>query len=155
LLIGNYFGFDLTQISISQIINNAIKYWWVFFIFWPIVLIGLPFKLIENKSEAVKNIVPIILVPIYEEFAFRFLAINTIYLLTNSIEISLLFSAIAFSLIHLPNKYEDGWAGPVVICTTFIGGIAWGIIAITYGLIFSIAVHMIHNLISKLVGKFL
>lgn len=152
---GNYFGFDLSQISISQTIDNAIKYWWVFFVFWPIVLIGLLFKLIGNKSEAIKNVVPIALAPIYEEFAFRFIAINTIFLLTNSIEISLLFSAIAFSIIHLLNKYEDGWGGPVTICTTLIGGIAWGIIAINFGLILAIAVHMVHNIISKLVGKWL
>lgn len=40
-------------------------------------------------------------------------------------------------------------------CTTFIGGMALGYIAITYGLIFAVAALIIHNLFSKLLGKFL
>jgi membrane protease YdiL (CAAX protease family) len=150
---GGYFGFDFPSIDISKIIDNAINYWWVFFIYWPIfAIVAGPVRLIgRNQQGGVSPAVQIIFAPIWEDFVYRFMAINTIYLLTNSIEISLIFSAIAFSLIHLPNKAGDGWGGPVAINGTLIMGVAWGIIAIKYGLIFSIAVHMLQNTIATLI----
>jgi hypothetical protein len=155
---GGFFDFNFASITISEIFDNAIKYWWVFFIFWPVVLVALPFRLIFKAmgrgSEHAGKFMEHIPIGTFEEFAFRYLAINTIFLLTNSIEIALLFSTIAFSLIHLPNMGE-GWNGPFVICSTLISGLIYGIIAIKYGLVFSILAHVLYNMqsVSPIMGS--
>jgi hypothetical protein len=149
---GGIFGFDTTSLTIDKIIESLSKCWWCLFIFWPVVLLRLPLELIGRGKSGEKNkIVPVLFIPIYEEFAFRFLAINTIYLLTQSILISLIFSAIAFTIIHLFNKSGDHWGGPIAINGTLIMGFVFGIIAIQYGLIFSIAAHIINNIFAILI----
>jgi hypothetical protein len=140
---GYIFGFS--SIDFNLLINTAIKYWWVFVLFWPVVGFRLIMKLFIKEENADK-IIGSVPVPIFEELAFRLLAINTIFLITKSIEISLILSTIAFSLIHLPNKSGDRWGGPVKINATLVMGFFWGIIAIKYGLIFSTIAHIIQNI---------
>ena len=153
---GGYFGLDFQSLNILDIINYALENWWIFLLFWPVVLLKIPFGLIGKKGEGGKNyLVSFIFAPIYEELAFRLLAINTIFLITKSIEISLFLSAIAFALIHLPNMDQGKWVGPSNLWANFKFGIFAGIIAINYGLIFAILFHAVGNLIGRLLGDYL
>ena len=152
---GSPFGFDFTSINITDIFSHSIKNWWFFLIFWPVVLLQIPLGLVGKKGEGGGNIlVRTIFAPIYEEFAFRLLAINTMFLITNSIEISLFISAIAFTLIHLPNMDRGKWVGPVWISSNFTLGMIMGIMAINYGLIFAIIFHSLSNLTARLLGEY-
>jgi hypothetical protein len=153
---GGVFGLDFELIGVSAIISNAIKYWWVFLIFWPVVILKIPFSFFGRKGEGGGNaLVSFLFAPIYEELAFRYFAINTIFLLTGSIEMAVFFQAIGFSLIHLPNKDKNGWAGPVSLNFTLVGGLITGIIAVQAGLLIAILSHMIINIINRFVGDFL
>ncbi|MAG73467.1 hypothetical protein CL620_04070, partial [archaeon] len=146
LLYGDMFGFNFGSFSLSEMFTHALNYWWVFLIFWPVVLLKLPLQLIGKKGESDSNsLVSFVFAPFYEEIAFRYFAINTLFLLTNSVEIALFFSSIAFALIHLPNKDGDKWIGPISLNLTFLSGLVFGIIAIQYGLIFAILVHSVAN----------
>lgn len=103
------------------------------------------------KGESADKIILAIPTPIFEELAFRILCINTIYLLSQSIEISIILSSIAFALIHIPNKSNDKWGGPVKINAVLFNGFIWGIVAVQYGLIFAIIIHILLNLIGVFV----
>lgn len=141
---GYIFGFS--QFDINLLIDTTIKYWWLLFIFWPITLIRLVLRFVFRDSQGAENkFTPCVIVPIVEEFAFRLLAINTIFMITNSIEIALVISTIGFTIIHLTVKSGDRWGGPVKLNATLVMGLFWAIIAIKYGLIFSIAAHIITN----------
>ena len=139
---GSYFGFS--ELDFNLLIDTSINHWWIFLLFWPVVGFQLIMRLFIKGENANKIIVGIP-VPIFEELAFRLLCINTIFLITNSLVISFLLSTISFSLIHLPNKSGDRWGGPVKLNATLIMGFCWGIMAIQYGLIFSIIAHIITN----------
>ncbi len=147
---GGLLGFEFLQFELSTIFENAIKYWWVFFVFWFMTLFGnIPYTLAKwSKNEKVMGSFGTFITPIFEELAFRFIGINTVYMLTNSIEISIIFTAIGFSLIHLPNKSGDKWGGPVKINASLLMGFVLGIIAVKYGLIFAIGLHMINNFLA-------
>lgn len=139
---GYFFGFS--QFDFNLLIDTALNHWWIFLLFWPVVGFRLIMRLFIRGENADKIIVGVP-VPIFEELAFRLLCLNTIYFMTQSIEISFILSTIAFSLIHLPNKSGDRWGGPVKINATLFMGFCWGIIAIKYGLIFAMLAHIIHN----------
>jgi len=147
-----FFGLDSLSLSLDNIIELLSKTWWCLFLFWPVVLLRIPLKLItKGKSEGENKIVPVLFSPLYEEFAFRFLAINTIYLITNSLIFSIIISAMAFSIIHLLNKSGDHWGGPISINGTLVMGFAWGIIALKFGLVFALIAHFINNLFAILI----
>ena len=147
---GGLLGFNFYQFEIGALFDYAIKYWWVFFVFWIMTLFGnIPYTLAKwSKNEKVMGLFGTFVTPIFEELAFRLIGINTVYMLTNSIEISIIFTAIGFSLIHLPNRSGDKWGGPVKINATLLMGFASGIIAVKYGLIFTIAIHIINNFLA-------
>ncbi|MBU0457671.1 MAG: CPBP family glutamic-type intramembrane protease [Nanoarchaeota archaeon] len=141
---GNLLGFDFYSFDFNKLIDTIINHWWIFFLFWPVVGFQLIMRLFI-KGENAGKIITSIPIPIFEELAFRVLCINTIYLLSQSIVISIILSSIAFAIIHLPNKSNDKWGGPVKINAVFISGFIWGIVAIQYGVIFSIIIHVILN----------
>ena len=107
---GFYFGFS--KLNFGLLIDTSVKHWWIFLLFWPVVGFQLIMRLFI-KGENSNKIITSVPVPIFEELAFRLLCLNTIFLITNSLIISLVLSSIAFSLIHLPNKSGDKWGGPV------------------------------------------
>ena len=147
---GGLLGFNFYQFEFNNLLGYAIKHWWVFVVFWIMTLFGnIPYSLGKlTKNEKVMNFFGTFFTPIHEEFFFRYLGINTIYVLTNSIEIAIIFSSIGFTLIHLPNKSGDKWGGPVKINATLFMGFALGIIAVKYGFIFAIAIHILNNLLA-------
>ena len=90
---------------------------------------------------------------IAEEIAYRYFGINTIFLLTGSLEISLLITTIFFSLSHIITKDSKGWFGPVNINYALIAGFGYGLLAIKFGIIVAIVMHTIHDIISFLTSR--
>lgn len=150
---GGLLGFEFYQFDIGTLFDYATKYWWTFFVFWIMTLFGnIPATLAKwSKNEKAMGFFGTVLTPTFEELAFRYIGINTVYLLTNSIEISIVFTAIGFSLIHLPNRSGDRWGGPVKLNATLFMGFATGIVAVKYGLIFAILIHAINNFLAYFV----
>jgi len=97
--------------------------------------------IISDQSLFVLKV--IILIPILEEVFFRGVLLH---LLKNKIKsniIGVLISSILFALIHITPvsiKYTT-------IITAFTFGIVASIIYLKYGLLYAIALHMIHNLL--------
>lgn len=163
--IGPFFNFNFASIGLSEIIKGIVSAWWVFpliFIIGKLIrlILWLPEKVIQiatkkDFSNQKVNVGAAIRSGIGEEFTDRFLLINTIFLISNSLELSLVLSIIFFSLSHIFVKNEGKWFGPVAINYTLIAGIGYGIIAIKFGLIVSIIAHIFNNIFSNILSMFL
>lgn len=89
IVLTSYFGyiFGFSQIDFNLLIDTAINHWWIFFLFWPVVGFRLIMRLFI-KGESADKIIVGVPVPVFEELAFRLLCLNTIYFMTQSIEVS-------------------------------------------------------------------
>tara|TARA_B100000315_G_scaffold251934_1_gene287679 strand:- start:403 stop:1116 length:714 start_codon:yes stop_codon:yes gene_type:complete len=161
LIVGSYFAtiyfvlpfmdLDPQNLGILLIFDTIIKYWYFFIIFPAFsALMKLPFKFILKDNEYFQKA---LLPGIFEEISYRFFLINSVFLVTKSMEMSIFISIIVFSLGHTFQGRLKNWTGLLAMNYTLIGGIIFAIIAIQYGLIFSILGHIAHNVIATLLGQ--
>jgi hypothetical protein len=155
LLVGSYFamiylvlpfmGLNPQSLELSSILGNIIKYWYFFIIFPAFsALMKLPFKFILKDNEYFQTA---LLPGIFEEISYRFFLINSLFLVTQSMEISIFISILIFSLGHIFQGRLKNWSGLFALNHTLIAGVIFAVIAIQYGLIFSILVHIAGNAI--------
>jgi|TARA_B100000315_G_scaffold115519_1_gene106041 hypothetical protein len=161
LIVGSYFAMiylvlpfmDLNpqNLELSLILDNIIRYWYFFIIFPAFsALMKLPFKFILKDNEYFQTA---LLPGVFEEISYRFFLINSLFLVTESMEISIFISILIFSLGHIFQGRLKGGSGLFAINNTLIAGIIFAIIAIQYGLIFSILVHIVGNAILTFLGQ--
>ena len=88
---------------------------------------------------------PIIFVPIWQEFVFRYLPYRFFHLPTNNFWLVGIISSLVFASIHW---YSKEW----FIAFSFIGGLVLWWIMVKYGLIAAILLHSLANVAIWLLG---
>ncbi|MFH1770899.1 MAG: CPBP family glutamic-type intramembrane protease [archaeon] len=144
-----FMGLDYSKLSVGAIFEVIISYWY-FFIIFPLlsILFKLPFKFLLKENKYFQTaIIP----SMFEELSYRFFLINSLFLVTNSLEVSIFVGILIFSLGHLFQQIKQGlsgWAGLFAINNTIIGGIIYVVVAVHYGLIFAVIIHLLNNVIA-------
>jgi hypothetical protein len=149
-----FIGLDSGKLNLSDTISAIISYWYFFLIFPAFsMLMKLPFKFMLTNNEYFQGAV---LPGIFEEISYRFFLINSLFMVTKSLEISIFVGILIFSLAHIFQQAMKGfsnWSGLFAINNTLLVGIIDTIVALQYGLIFSIIIHILHNAVAIMTSK--
>jgi hypothetical protein len=95
-----------------------------------------------------------IIVPIFDEAVFRYFAINSLLLLGLSPIVAVGWSAVAYGLSHWSQWHDKRWTGGSSMNTALVLGFLLGVIAVTYGVLVSLAYHIASNLLYSLFRRF-